>query len=310
MQPTRSVKRQPALHMLASEFSESTLNEKGSGEFDPSFVITKLGAKVNRVIVAGLLERLETRDTSNGAVIYQGQLRDPSGVHYFSVGDYASDSVRELTIQLSAKIESGEPVLLLMVAKTRLFQTDEGAVYTSIRPEEMTIIDRNMYAVWLSRTCQSMLKRMDTFTGSLNHEANLEQLAKSGIEQNLVSGLVASRNHYGDVDLEHYRLNIMQALDIAEGKIESASQPVLPNQSPQADNDSEGSGSEEESDELEDVIIDIIQKLDNGDGVDFETIIVNCEARGFQRSAIEERIEQLSDEGSLHEPAFGWFRLV
>ena len=40
------------------------------------------------------------------------------------------------------------------------------------------------------------------------------------------------------------------------------------------------------------------------------TIIVNCEARGFQRSAIEERIEQLSDEGSLHEPAFGWFRLV
>ena len=310
MQPTRSVKRQAALHMLASEFSESTLSEKGSGEFDPSFVITKLGAKVNRVIVAGLLERLETRDTSNGAVIYQGQLRDPSGVHYFSVGDYASDSVRELTIQLSAKIESGEPVLLLMVAKTRLFQTDEGAVYTSVRPEEMTVIDRNMYAVWLSRTCQSMLKRMDTFTGSLNHDANFEQLAKSGIEQNLVSGLVASRNHYGDVDLEHYRLNIMQALDIAEGKIESASQPVSPNQASQADNDSEGSGSEEESDELEDVIIDIIQKLDNGDGVDFETIIVNCEARGFQRSAIEERIEQLSDEGSLHEPAFGWFRLV
>ena len=309
MQPTRSVKRQPAVHMLASEFSESTLSEKGSGEFDPSFVITKLGAKVNRVIVAGLLERLETRDTSNGAVIYQGQLRDPSGVHYFSVGDYASDSVRELTIQLSAKIESGEPVLLLMVAKTRLFQTDEGAVYTSIRPEEMTVIDRNMYAVWLSRACQSMLKRMDTFTGSLNHEANFEQLTKSGIEQNLVSGLVASRNHYGDVDLEHYRLNIMQALDIAEGKIESASQPVSSNQVSQPDNDSEGSA-EEESDELEDVIIDIIQKLDNGDGVDFETIIVNCEARGFQRSAIEERIEQLSDEGSLHEPAFGWFRLV
>ena len=309
MQPTRSVKRQPAVHMLASEFSESTLSEKGSGEFDPSFVITKLGAKVNRVIVAGLLERLETRDTSNGAVIYQGQLRDPSGVHYFSVGDYASDSVRELTIQLSAKIESGEPVLLLMVAKTRLFQTDEGAVYTSIRPEEMTIIDRNMYAVWLSRACQSMLKRMDTFTGSLNHEANFEQLTKSGIEQNLVSGLVASRNHYGDVDLEHYRLNIMQALDIAEGKIESASQPVSSNQVSQPGNDSEDSA-EEESDELEDVIIDIIQKLDNGDGVDFETIIVNCEARGFQRSAIEERIEQLSDEGSLHEPAFGWFRLV
>jgi RPA family protein len=51
MQSSRSIKRQSAWHMLASEFGESTLNEKGSGEFDPSFVITKLGSKVNRVMV-------------------------------------------------------------------------------------------------------------------------------------------------------------------------------------------------------------------------------------------------------------------
>ena len=54
MQSSRSIKRQPAYHMLASEFSEATLNEKGSGEYDPSFVITKLGAKVNRV--AGMMD--------------------------------------------------------------------------------------------------------------------------------------------------------------------------------------------------------------------------------------------------------------
>ena len=41
--------------MLASEFSDSTLSQQGSGEFDPLFVITKLGAKVNRVVVAGML---------------------------------------------------------------------------------------------------------------------------------------------------------------------------------------------------------------------------------------------------------------
>ena len=82
MQSSRRAKRQPAWHMLASEFSESTLNEKGSGEYDPSFVITKLGAKVNRVVVAGLLERLEVRETSNGSTLYQGQMRDPSGLHY------------------------------------------------------------------------------------------------------------------------------------------------------------------------------------------------------------------------------------
>ena len=110
MQSTRRVKRQSAVHIFASEYGESTLSEKGSGEFDPSFVITKLGSRINRVIVAGLLERIEGRDVSTGSVIYQGQLRDPSGVNYFSVGDYVSDSVKELTIQLVEKLETGEPI--------------------------------------------------------------------------------------------------------------------------------------------------------------------------------------------------------
>ena len=51
MAQSRQIQRQPAWVMLASEFGESTLNEKGSGEFDPTYVITKLGAKVNRVVV-------------------------------------------------------------------------------------------------------------------------------------------------------------------------------------------------------------------------------------------------------------------
>ena len=61
MEPSRNIRRQPAWHVFASEFGEATLNEKGSGEYDPSFVITRLGAKINRCLVAGLLERVEAR---------------------------------------------------------------------------------------------------------------------------------------------------------------------------------------------------------------------------------------------------------
>ena len=56
MEPSRNIRRQPAWHVFASEFGEATLNEKGSGEYDPSFVITRLGAKINRCLVAGLLK--------------------------------------------------------------------------------------------------------------------------------------------------------------------------------------------------------------------------------------------------------------
>ena len=308
MQPMRSVKRQPALHMFASEYGESTLSEKGSGEFDPSFVVTKLGSRVNRVIVAGLLERIEGRDVANGSVIYQGQLRDPSGINYFSVGDYVSDSVKEMTIQLSSRLESGEPILVLMVAKTRLYQTEEGAIYTSLRPEEMCVIDAQRYASWLANTSDSMMNRMSRYVASLDFEANMESLSKSEMSEQQILGLIASRNHYGDIDLEHYRLNVMQALDIAEGKLDAATKPA-PQKLLVEEDTNEDQNSDDKAD-LEAAILDIITKLDQGDGVEFETILVNAEARGFQRSIAEEKLEELSDDGTVHEPAFGWFRLV
>ena len=308
MQAGTRAKRQSAWHMLASEFSEATLNEKGSGEYDPSFVITKLGAKVNRVVVAGLLERLEVRETSNGSTLYQGQMRDPSGVHYFSVGDYASESMRELTLSLVEKTEIGEPVLLLMVAKSRWYQTDEGAVYTSLRPEEACEIDAQRYALWLTRACEDTLQRMKSYSDSLAAEPTKEGLVGSGVPEHMVDGLLVSRNHYGDIDLENYTLNVMQALDIAEGRMEAASQPVaMPTQSNLGDGADTEAG---DTGEVKDTLVSIIEQLDQGDGVDFETVLTNAVARGFDRGLAEEKLDELSNEGTLHEPRFGWFRIV
>ncbi len=309
MQSGTRAKRQPAWHMLASEFSEATLNEKGSGEYDPSFVITKLGAKVNRVVVAGLLERLEVRETSNGSTLYQGQMRDPSGLHYFSVGDYASESMRELTLSLVAKTEVGEPVLLLMVAKSRWYQTDEGAVYTSLRPEEACEIDAQQYALWLTRACEDTLQRMKHFSDSLSAEPTREGLLAAEIPEHMVDGLLVSRNHYGEIDIENYTLNIMQALDIAEGRMEAASQPVAPPTTLDVGGNSEEAPASGES-EVKDSILSIIEQLDQGDGVDFETVLTNAVARGFDRGLAEEKLDELSNEGTLHEPRFGWFRIV
>jgi len=310
MQSGTRAKRQPAWHMLASEYSEATLNEKGSGEYDPSFVITKLGAKVNRVVVAGLLERLEVRETSNGSTLHQGQMRDPSGVHYFSVGDYATESMRELTLVLAKKLEAGEPVLLLMVAKSKWYQTDEGAIYTSLRPEEACEIDAQQYALWLTRTCEDTLQRMKHFSDSLSAEPTREGLIGAGIPEHMIDGLLVSRNHYGEIDIENYTLNIMQALDIAEGRMEAASQPVAapaPNHDEDSDAGEAATGGESE---VKETIISIIEQLDQGDGVDFETVLTNTVARGFDRSLAEDKLDELSNEGTLHEPRFGWFRIV
>ena len=307
MQSGGRARRQPAWHMLASEFSEATLNEKGSGEYDPSFVITKLGAKVNRVIVAGLLERLEVRETSNGSTLYQGQMRDPSGLHYFSVGDYASESMRELTLSLVEKTEVGEPVLLLMTAKSRWYQTDEGAVYTSLRPEEACEIDAKTYALWLTRASEGTLQRMKIHNDSLSAEPTQEGLEAAGVPGHMIDGLLLSRNHYGEFDTETYTLNVMQALDIAEGRMDAASQPAP---APQTTLEVAESSDTSDEDDVKETLVAIIAQLDQGDGVDFETVLTNADARGIDRQLAESKLDELSNEGTLHEPRFGWFRIV
>jgi RPA family protein len=307
MTPSRQIQRQPAWIMLASEFGESTLNEKGSGEFDPTFVITKLGAKVNRVTVSGLVERLELRETSNGSQMYQGQLRDPSGLHYFSVGEYASESMKEFIIQLLNKVESGEPILLSMTAKARWYQTDEGAVYTSLRPEEAAIVSRDRYASWLVRACAATLSRLDQHQKSLNCEPTKEAMLSEGISPEMIDGLLAAQPHYGQIDTEGYRLNVMQALDIAEGKMAAATTapPTLSLSEPTSDDEASG-----DDEELQSVILECIQAMDNGEGVDFESLVRNLSARGFTREQSEAELDTMSDEGVLHEPRFGWFKIV
>ena len=172
----------------------------------------------------------------------------------------------------------------------------------------MCVIDAQRYASWLAKTSQSLMERMSTYITSLDFEPNSESLSKSEMSESQILGLIASRNHYGDVDLEHYRLNVMQALDIAEGKLDAATKPA-PQRLLVEDSVEEDSKTDDKPD-LEAAIVDIITKLDQGDGVEFETILVNAEARGFQRTIAEEKLEELSDDGTVHEPAFGWFRLV
>jgi RPA family protein len=299
------IARQPAHLLLASEFGSATLHEKGSGEYDPSFVITKLGAKVNRIVAAGLLERLELRETSNGSSLYQGQLRDPTGLHYFSVGEYNSEMMQELAHQWTERLDDGEPLLVMMTSKTRWYQTDEGAVYTSLRPEEACVVSREVYANWLLDACEATMTRMNQFTSSLEVEPTLDAYGRA----ELPTSLLAARNHYGEVDLEPFKLNLMQALDIAEGRIEAATTPP-PMMSLPDGGDGESEPSAGGDQDMQAFLLQAIGHLDQGEGVTFDTLLKNAVARGFVREVAEAKLDDMLDAGTLEEPRFGWFRLA
>ncbi len=311
MEPSRNIRRQPAWHVCASEFGEATLNEKGSGEYDPSFVITRLGAKINRCLVAGLLERVEARETSSGQTMYQGQLRDPSGLMYFSVGDYDPESAREAILGLSRALEEGETMHVMMVAKARWYQTDEGAIYTSLRPEEVVRIDPSRYSAWLARTANDTLGRLAAYERAQpvvgEGPAAMKQ---AGVPGHLVPGLSLALPHYDGASVEQYRLHVLQALDIAEGRMdavrtEPTKLPVHGGEGSEGEAPAEGG-----SDDATDVMKQLIATLDQGQGVDYETLIRNMGARGFDAGLADTTLDALFDEGSILEPNFGWYRLV
>jgi len=301
----RRIVRQPSELMLASEFASSHLHEKGPGEYDPTFIITKLGCKVNRIVVSGLLERLEVRETSNGTQMYQGQIRDPTGLFYFSVGEYSPLPLQELIHQLHERVSSSEPILVGMVAKTRWYQSEDGGVYTSLRPEEITEITRQRYANWLLDAAEATYSRVENWSQSLEVDATMEGLSSTSIPHRYHQSIVAARHHYGEVDLEVFKLNVMQALDIAEGKIEAVTTPPPEIRLPEVEGESEISDQP-----VEDIIRMVISHFDQGEGVQYQTIMSNAMSKGFDRETTEEGLDQMIHQGIIEEPRFGWFVFV
>ena len=86
--------------------------------------------------------------------------------------------MQELAHQWTERLNDGEPLLVMMTSKTRWYQTDEGAVYTSLRPEEACVVKREVYANWLLDACEATMARMNQFTSSLEVEPTLDAFAR------------------------------------------------------------------------------------------------------------------------------------
>ena len=303
-------RRQTAIRLLAQELSDSTLLRQGSGEFDPAFVITKLGAKVNRILATGLLERIEQRDTTAGPM-WNGRLRDTSGLFFFTIGNFQSEELHLVAEEISALHETGEPILLLIVGKSSLRTTEDGGIFTGIRPEEIIVIDKQIYTKLLLDSVDATMRRIHYHNESMSLDPTEISYTKAGIPDDLREGLLIAREHYDDVDSEVYALSVMRALDVADGGDNTSQSNGIPISSSKEDIKSKKAVNNEKTyspEEINEIIADIIEKRDQGQGVEYDTIMSNCEARGFERGPVEEVLDQMCEKEILIEEQFGWYK--
>ena len=95
--------------------------------------------------------------------MWQGAIRDPSGLFYFGVGDYAPESAQVAVQELEGTLEEGTPTLVMMTAKASMYETDDGSIFTNLRPEELTVVDRTAYLSHLATICDATLERISAF---------------------------------------------------------------------------------------------------------------------------------------------------
>lgn len=314
-------RRQTAVRLFAREFYESSLPDGGQGEYDPRFVVTKLGAKVNRMYVAGVIERLERRDTERGPM-FSGAVRDPTGLHLWSVGSFRPELHIEME-ELVAKFEGGDRFLMACIGKSNHYTTEDGGFRCRMQMEDYAIIDRDTYAGWLVETADHTMRRIDALGKAQSAEStDANALRDAGVPKDLIDGLGLAMNHYGEWDPEGYKVGVLQALSAAEGRVvsfeeheanetleadgaqDSASEPQVEEQATVSEATTSSGG------DLESTVLEIISQHAGAEGIDYDSIMKHCAQRGFtDEDAIEDTIYGLRDDKcEIMEPRFGWFK--
>lgn len=198
-QPTRA-NREVARRAFAREFNDASHTFTESDEDRaPVYALLPTGAAANRVFLVGTLT--ETQDVGSDAEYWQGRVVDPTGTFFVYAGEYQPESAGVLR-----SLEP--PAYVAVVGKPRTYETDDGGVNVSIRPESITVVDAHTRDRWVVETAERTAERIAAFDASDGY------------------GGMAS-DAYGEVDLDAYREAAIEAVESldedAGGPGESAS---------------------------------------------------------------------------------------
>jgi hypothetical protein len=324
------MKRQTAWRVFAGEFNDSTVEIKSEAEMTPSFVVTPLGAKVNRVFIIGVLTDVE--NISEDGELIRAHISDPTGVFTLYSGQYQ----KEVTDVLS-KIEV--PAFVAVIGKARTYSPEEGTLFVSIRPERIMQVSADIRDKWILETCRNTKDRIEAFLEAMKMgESSIKALRELGYSLELSEGIVEAMKSYGNVDLNRYLTLIQESLqylnpekeglsdikeNIPEKKIEPEKseekqeieeEPTFEEKKPEPkksepEKKTKKTKTEEKEDtagiEAENTVFEIIKKIEGEDGAAWDVITEKCEKSGLDSDTIEEALNGLMDKGLIYEPMLG-----
>ncbi len=149
--PTREVARRA----FAREFNDAGYTFKESDDDRaPLYALLPTGERANRVFVVGTL--METEDVGDESEYWRGRIVDPTGTFFTYAGQYQPEAAAALR-------ELETPTFVAIVGKPRTYETDEGEVRVSLRPESITVVDQATRDRWVVETAERTVERIEAF---------------------------------------------------------------------------------------------------------------------------------------------------
>lgn len=313
----RGIVRETAHRLFAQEFNGAKAELKGQGEKDPSYVVSPLGAKVNRLHVVGVCTDVEPVGPSGE--VWRARVSDPSGIFTVYAGNYQPEAAQVLS-QLQV------PAFVAVTGKARTYEPEPGSVFVSIRPESITVVDDKTRDQWLVDTARRTLERLDV-ARKVAGGADAKALAASGTPAMLADGAALAQEKYGLTDCERFAATIRTCLAplvsgsevpvVREpkkdatpmGSPQATTAPVTPPQTPAAKPGAwkapPAAPAADTHDGLDQDVLAAVQSLEGAKGAQWDAVLQACAKAGVTAEDVEEALNRLMDKGQVYEPTLG-----
>lgn len=306
--------REVAWRVFSEEYNSSVLEHSGQGEKPVSYVVTPLGAKINRMLVVGVVTDIEEVG-EEGKPRYRARITDPTGTFYVSAGEYQPAAARSLS-------QITPPAFAAVVGKSRAYTPEEGVKYLSIRPERIREVDADARDYWVLETAKSTLLRIEAIENGLKmDQPTIAQLRNLGYHVNLADGVVRAIEFYKDIDTERFRNSVTDALrsilpeskerrERAETPRATKKQKAVAEEDKQTKEDElheVGVGADEE-----DIVLKLIESLgaESSRGAAWDKIVEAAKGKKIDKVRLEEIVASLLDKGEIYEPELGMMKRI
>jgi len=299
------MKREHAWRVFAMEYNDTMYAMKGEGKMAPSYVVTPLGGKVNRLFFVGVLTDVELLSEDGSFV--RAHVSDPTGVFTLFSGQYQPEMTKKLQLL-------DVPSFVAVTGKSRSYTPEDGdTMYASVKPEEIVEVSAPLRDQWILETITRTKERIEAVKeGSSMDTVTKDELMKLGFNKPIAEGVSLAFDHYDRMLVEKYVQMLQDALDyVSMGEHgDAASAAFKPNTSKTDMSSSDKKAvlpneSSEQDEEAEKIVLEVIKTHEGEEGVSWDVITEACKKEGLDDVQVDETLNSLMDKGLIYEPVLG-----